>query len=184
MRARVNALIALKLFMGLSIALSNCSKPYRDQVRAREFNAIESYLASQNLNVWKYDDLYYAAAEPGDSLRSREGDVMELYYSLFALSGDKPTLLATNDTAAARIYKYPTHNFDSSPLRVELGKTPLIKGLEIGLKSYAHLHGRAWLGIPSDLAYGTERFVRAPSNTPILCLIHVISATSERVVAE
>lgn len=184
MRERVNVVVFLAVVGIASLPLTHCTKPYRDQLREREFKAIETYLGAQKLNVWKYDDLYYAAEQPGDSLRTQDGDTMELYYALFALSGGKPVLLSTNDTASARIYNYPLKILDSSPLRVEIGKTPLIKGLELGLKSYAHLNGRAWLGIPSDLAFGGERFVRVPSNTPILCLIHVINATSERVIAE
>lgn len=178
------SLIPLVLAALAALSFSFCTRPYRDQVREREFSAIETYLRSQKLTVWKYDDFRYAVVEPGDSLNVQNGDALELRYSLFALSNSKLTLLATNDTATARTYQMPPQAFDSSLLRVEIGKTPLIKGLEVGIKNYAHLNGRAWLGIPSDLAYGRTRFGNVPSNTPILCLINVVSATSERVPSE
>lgn len=184
MRKRVNVIVFTVIVGICTLALAHCTKPYRDQVREREFAAIESYLKAQKLNVWKYDDLYYAAEQPGDSLRTQDGDILELNFAIFALTRGKPLLIATNDTATARSNKLPPQAYDTIPLRAEIGKTKLIKGLELGLKNYAHLHGRAWLGIPSDLAFGTERFVRVPSNTPILCRIEVINATSERVIAE
>lgn len=184
MMHRRGSVLLFPLVLTALAALSFCTKPYRDQVREREFSAMETYLRSQKLTVWKYDDFRYAAVERGDSLNVQNGDVLELRYSLFALSSSKLALLATNDTATARIYQMPPQAFDSSLLRVEIGKTPLIKGLEVGIKNYAHLNGRAWLGIPSDLAYGRKRFGNVPSNTPILCQIQVVSATSERVPSE
>lgn len=164
-----------------AVGVSACSKPYRDQVRQQEFTAIESYFTSQKLTVWKYDDARYAVVEPGDSINTREGDILTLYYSLFALSNGQLTLLSTNDTASARAYKLPAQAFSDEPLNVEIGTTPLIRGLELGLKNYAHLGGSAWIGIPSDLAFGRGRFGSVPANTPILCHISVVDATSERV---
>lgn len=181
MRTRGSHFYAIALATCAVLTLTRCTKPYRDQERAQEFATMEAYFKSQKLNVWKYDNLYYVAEERGDSLRVQDGDVMELYYALFALSGGKPLLLATNDTASARLYQFPPQSVENAPLRVEIGKTPLFKGLEMGLKSYAHLNAWAWLGIPSEFAFGAKRFGRVPSNTPILCHINVVSATSERV---
>lgn len=164
-----------------TMVAGGCTRPYRDQMREREFAVIESYFNSQKLTVWQSNDYRYAPVRLGDSLNVQNGDILELYYAFFALSGGKLDLLATNNDTVAQSYQQPIETQDDRPLRIEIGKTQLMKGFELGLKNYAQLNGVGWLGIPSDLAYGNSRFGRVAPNTPILCQIYIVSASSERV---
>lgn len=99
-----------------------------------------------------------------------------LYYALFAPPGASRRS-TTNDTALGAAYcPFLWQSVENASLRVEIGKTPLSRGLEMGLKCYAHLNAWAWLGIPSESAFPLRCCPgRAASNTPILCHINVVS---------
>ena len=176
-----NYILIIAVLAFTTMVAGGCTRPYRDQMREREFAAIESYFNSQKLTVWQSNDYRYAPVRLGDSLNVQNGDILELYYAFFALSGGKLDLLATNNDTVAQSYQQPIETQDDRPLRIEIGKTQLMKGFELGLKNYAQLNGVGWPGIPSDLAYGNSRFGRVAPNTPILCQIYIVSASSERV---
>ncbi len=164
--------------------VAGCGKA--DEITPKQQAAFTAYLDKQG---WEYDApggvyryISNASREGRDAVPAAgNGDSLAMYYAIYAFSGatsaatgagtgaliytNVETLLAS-DTILNRQY----WSFD--PLRVKLGTTPVIEGLELGLGG-CRQGDSVQLYITSDLAYGGKSEGVIPRNTPVVFLLNI-----------
>ncbi|PID90850.1 MAG: hypothetical protein CSA97_00760 [Bacteroidetes bacterium] len=200
MRSPKHYALLLLLLVSLGL-LPTCRKPYKDQIETQEMKALRTILRAKLAAeaaaeyklikdekgkqipppIWSYDSVLYAPVIRGDSLDLADGEELTLYYALYAKINDKEVLLESNMATLMQKAKLVLTKTNTLPVIYTLGRTASIEGLSIAYSHFAHGQGKAWIGIPSRLAYGSRAIGIVPKNTPLYAYVEFIGYSGERI---
>lgn len=122
------------LLLTLSAALlCCCTKQDRENSIISQEAAIDSYLSSlQGVEIVRKGGSNRAVVTMGvDGTEASKGDSLYIRYAGYTFSSGKGPLFATNDQSVAQSAGFPVQE---APMKIKLGKTELVKGLELGLE--------------------------------------------------
>ncbi len=197
---RRTSLIPILLLLCLPL-LATCRKPYQDQIEEQEMKNLRAILAAKLREepaaeykqrkdpegktipppIWTRDSVLYAPIVRGDSLDLADGQQLTLYYALYARVNGKEVLLESNILPLMQKAKLVATERNTLPVVYTLGRTGSIEGLRIAYSQLAHGRGRAWVGIPSRLAYGSRAVGVVPGDTPLYAYVEFIAYSGKRI---
>ncbi len=155
--------------------LSACSKDTSDVDDQRL--SIESYLSRQGWTIDYLGGVYRYVLNRDrhgyeEAVQAESGDSVIFNYAVYQFSssstGGVGTLIYTNNPEIQSEQEGldPTY-WAKEPLGVELGRTPLISGLELGLTGVRQ-GDTLQLFMSSDKGYGDKAFGTIEANTPLV----------------
>lgn len=164
------------IFAILVFSFSGCHIE-KEVRREEEKQRIVNFLKKKGDTLWEADGICYCPKTVGDTLHLEEGSELQILYTLYALTSKGAVMLSSNIAEDIEQAKLSTHNPNTqAPLPITLGTTPLLKGIDKGLRLFAHQHGNGWLGIPSEYGYGARSMGHVPRNSPLVCYIECVQA--------
>lgn len=128
MKKIVSYTIAISLLM----LFSNCTKQDRENTIINQEASIDSYLSGLSTHeTVRNGGSNRAVIDLGrEGTAAAAGDSLYIRYAGYIFSNGKGDLFVTNDSTVAKAKNFP---LQESPLGIKLGKTSLVKGLELGL---------------------------------------------------
>ncbi len=155
-------LLLLALF-----AAASCDKEDRKNTYADQETRIDNYvstLSSDYTVVYNRGVPRIIVAEGisgGNVLK--KGDSLYFHFSGYVFSSGKGSLFATNDASVAEANGFTT---DGQPYMAQFGKSPLIKGLELGLEG-AKEGEHCYIIFSARYGYGNQIMASIPKLTPL-----------------
>lgn len=119
------------LSMFIAIFFSSCTKQDRENIIIGQEAEIDKYLSSlQGAEIIRNGGSNRAVINFGDGSQAASGDSLYIRYAGYTFYNGKGSLFVTNDSTVAQKNGFP---MQSAPEKIKLGKTELVKGLELGL---------------------------------------------------
>lgn len=111
---------------------SNCTKQDRENNIINQESSIDKYLNDiSSHEIIRNGGSNRAVIDLGkEGTAAAAGDSLYIRYAGYIFSNGKGDLFVTNDPEVAKSKNFP---MQESPLGIKLGKTNLVKGLELGL---------------------------------------------------
>ena len=114
------------------VSMVACTKQDRENTIINQEKEIDSYIESlQNESVVRNGGANRVVLSPGtDGTDVAAGDSLYIRYAGYIFSRGKGALFATNDSDVAKSASFP---LQEAPMKIKLGSTALVSGLESGL---------------------------------------------------
>lgn len=161
-----------------------CRKPYEEEVELRQMQGLRRMLQSKGDCVWVHDSVAYAPVKGahGDSLVLEDGETLTVRYVLYGEQMGKLQMLASNIPSAIEEGGLGEVFKKEGDWEYEIGgEDGVVEGLRIAFEHFAHADGKAWIGIPSRLAYGRSAVGVVTPNTALVCYVEFVGYTGRRV---
>ena len=124
--------VSVIIIMFLGLLFVNCTKQDRENTIIAQEAAIDSYISSLSsaevVRNGGSNRVVMISGTPGTEAVS--GDSLYIRYAGYIFSNGKGALFVTNDSIVGRDKKFP---LQKAPLKIKLGETALVDGLELGL---------------------------------------------------
>lgn len=154
----MKSLLKVGLLVNMMILLLFAASCEEDDIIDYEQLIIDKFLQEREITAQPTESgLYYIELKPGSGLSPLAGDTAVVNYKGMFLDG--------------RIFDY---KLGDDTYEVVIGVSGVIAGWHEGL-SYMQTGAKAWLLIPSYLAYGPTGRGSIPGNTPLLFEIDMVS---------
>ena len=174
MRILTKTALVLGFFAASAVAVS-CGKDTESGSLASQNNLIESYITTNRLtdSVVKAGDLWYYRFKPSNGKQIQVGSKVSLQYVLNVVSSSTYLMpYATNIKSVAVANKLDTIFVKFEPLTVEVGKSGLFKGFDLGLQ-YLKEGDAALILFPSTYGYEGEPMGIVPANSPLGIRVYI-----------
>lgn len=121
------------LYTVIVALLCCCTKQDRENTIIGQEAAIDNYLSTlQGVELVRAGGSNRAVVTMGiDGTEAAKGDSLYIRYAGYIFSNGKGQLFTTNDQDVAQKFSFP---IQEAPMKIKLGKTELVKGLELGLE--------------------------------------------------
>ncbi len=158
------------LLLLLFVPIISCKKSLEDDKKFAEEALIEKYLTLKKLGYTKVNGVYHVVVDTSAQAIIEKGNMVSFWYKGYNLSGK---VFDTNIKAVALSAKLDTAVRTMNPIRIEVGKGKLIKGLDLGMLQLKKGE-KAILLFPSTLGYGDNSLGPLDPWTSLIFDIQVI----------
>lgn len=151
--------------LALGLIFSFCTKQDRENTIINQEADIDKYLSSlQGAEIIRNGGSNRAVISLGtEGIQAAPGDSLYIRYAGYTFSNGKGTLFVTNDPEIAANNKFP---LQESPEKIELGRTPLVKGLELGLNGVKQGE-YCYIVFSAKYGYNNTTVANIPKLTPL-----------------
>ncbi len=151
--------------VALAILFSFCTKQDRENTIIGQEADIDKYLSSlQGAEIVRNGGSNRAIINLGlDGTQAAPGDSLYIRYAGYTFSNGKGTLFVTNDPDVAAENNFP---MQVTPEKIELGKSALVKGLELGLNGVKQGE-YCYIVFSAKYGYGNTTVANIPKLTPL-----------------
>lgn len=168
------------LTLAIILTVFSCKKALEEEQASNESKSIESFLSRNKLTFSKTNGVYHVTQKKSFGYQVAKGDTVRFDYVGYTLDG---LVFETNIKSEAKKAKLDTLVRTFEPLKVIIGKSNLIEGLENGLKLLREGE-EAIIVFPSTMGYGGNALGLVEPNSPLAFYIKLISVNGAKIQEE